>query len=134
MTAEPGAPLLFTHEPRRNWRLRLRRWLSRLFEIGPAWLFDDRAERRSFQLLAENLSPMQRQQYRKHRYFEVVGGRTGRRYRIRHGYQLNIEQLDSNGKRVRTLCFMPKGDLGVGDIMLAQKLALELFEDEAIKA
>jgi hypothetical protein len=29
---------------------------------------------------------------------------------------------------------MPKGRLGVGDIMLAQKLALELFEDEAVKA
>jgi hypothetical protein len=36
--------------------------------------------------------------------------------------------------RVRTLCFMPEGRLGVGDILLAQKLALELFEDEAVKA
>jgi hypothetical protein len=29
---------------------------------------------------------------------------------------------------------MPEGRLGVGDILLAQKLALELFEDEAVKA
>jgi hypothetical protein len=28
----------------------------------------------------------------------------------------------------RWLCFMPEGELAVGDIMLAQKLALELFE------
>jgi len=31
------------------------------------------------------------------------------------------------------LCFMPEGDLVVGDMMLAQKLALELFESEALK-
>jgi len=28
---------------------------------------------------------------------------------------------------------MPRGHLGVGDVMLAQKIALELFETEATK-
>jgi hypothetical protein len=32
---------------------------------------------------------------------------------------------------VRLLCFMPRGELPVGDIMLAQKMAPELFESEA---
>jgi hypothetical protein len=62
----------------------------------------------------------------------VIGCVTGRRYRIRHGCVMNVEHLDDIGRRVRALCFMPEGGLAVGDIMLAQKIALELFETEAI--
>jgi hypothetical protein len=46
---------------------------------------------------------------------------------------MNVEQLDANGRRLRVLCFMPEGRLAVGDVMLAQKMALELFETEAVK-
>ena len=46
---------------------------------------------------------------------------------------MNVELLDSKGKAVATLCFMPRGRLADGDIMLAQKLALELFEADALK-
>ena len=120
MADGPGAPLPITREPQRSLSLRLRWWWNR--------------QHRSIQLLKENLSPAQRQQYVRHCHFDVIGGSTGTRYRIRHGYQMNVEQLDCRGKRVRLLCFMPEGRLGVGDIMLAQKLALELFEDEAVKA
>ena len=91
------------------------------------------AEERGIQLLKHNLSPAQRKQYERGRYFEVIGGDTGKRYRIRHGCQLNVEQLDQNGWRRRLLCFMPRGGLPVGDVMLAQKIALELFESEAIR-
>ena len=31
------------------------------------------------------------------------------------------------------LCFAPEGGLVVGDVMLAQKLALELFESDTLK-
>jgi hypothetical protein len=34
---------------------------------------------------------------------------------------------------MNSLCFVPGDLLPVGDIMLAQKLALELFEIEALK-
>ena len=81
----------------------------------------------------ENMSPKQRAEYNRRKRFEVVGGDTGRRYRIHHGNQMNIEQLDKEGRRVSVLCFTPQGDLAVGDVMLAQKIALELFETEAIK-
>jgi hypothetical protein len=91
------------------------------------------AHARGIRLLIENLTPVQREQYKKFWYFDVAGGETGRRYRIRNGLQLNVEQLDSKGRPLRRLCFMPKGDLVVGDMMLAQKLALELFESEALK-
>ncbi len=46
---------------------------------------------------------------------------------------MNVEQLDNKGRPLRLLCFMPEGDLVAGDMMLAQKLALELFESDALK-
>ena len=91
------------------------------------------ARDRGTQLLTQNLSPAQRWQYERHGYFDVIGGDTGKRYRIRHGYQMNVEELDQNGRRKQLLCFMPRGGLPVGAVMLAQKIALELFESEAIR-
>lgn len=92
-----------------------------------------RAQERGIQLLKENLTPAQRRQYDKHGYFDVTGGKTGKRYRIRHGRQMNIEQLDRNGRRVCGWCFFPQGSLVSGDVMLAQKAALELFEGDALR-
>jgi hypothetical protein len=91
------------------------------------------AEARSAGLLVHNLSPVQRAQYAAHGHFDVTGGDTGRHYRIMRGYQMNVEELDSRGQRRRLLCFLPEGRVPVGDTMLAQKIALELFESEALK-
>ena len=44
----------------------------------------------ALQLLVRNLSPAQRQQFARHDYFDVIGGDTGRRYRIRVGRTLNV--------------------------------------------
>ena len=95
-------------------------------------IFRREEERRGIQLLIDHLSPEQRAQYEKRGYFEVTGGDTGRRYRIRRGSQMNVEALDRNSCRVHLLCFMPEGRIPLGDIMLAQKIALELFEREAL--
>jgi hypothetical protein len=100
------------------------------------WLVDEygtAAHERGIRLLKERLSPEQRQQYDKHAFFEVIGGKTGRRYRIRYGRSMNIDQLDKNGRRVCGWCFFPRGNLVAGDVMLAQKVSLELFESEALK-
>ena len=83
-------------------------------------------------LLTDNLSPAQRDQLEVFNYFDVIGGDTGTRYRIRFGNLMNVEELDSSGKRTRLLCFAPEGRLPVADTMLAQKIALELFETEAV--
>ena len=91
------------------------------------------AWRRGLKLLEDQLSPEQRRQYDRSGYFDVTGGASGKRYRIRQGSSMNIEQLDKKGRRVCTLCFMPKGGLVTGDVMLAQKVALEAFEREALK-
>jgi hypothetical protein len=88
---------------------------------------------RGMQLLTRNLSLAQRKQYAMHGYFDVIGGDTGKRYRIRHGCLMNIEQLDQNNRRVQLLCFTPRGRLPVADIMLAQKIALELFETDVLR-
>jgi len=91
------------------------------------------ARERAIQLLKQNLSPVQLEQYNRSGHFDVIGGDTGRRYRIRRGHQMNVELLDRNDRRVCRLCFMPEGTLAAGDIMLAQKIARELFEVEAFK-
>ena len=102
---------------------------------GRGYLDDRRSEahERGMRLLRENLTPAQRAQYDRYGYFEVIGGRTGKRYRIRHGRSMNIDQLDKNGRRVCGWCFFPEGNLVTGDVMLAQKVALELFEVDALK-
>ena len=91
------------------------------------------ANARGIELLGQCLSPTRREQYEKCNYFDVIGGDSGKRYRIRHGHQMNVEVFDKNGTRAHLLCFMPAGRLPVGDVMLAQKIALELFETEALK-
>ena len=40
---------------------------------------------RGLRLLRENLTASQREQYDKSRYFDVIGGQTGRRYRVHDG-------------------------------------------------
>ena len=84
-------------------------------------------------LLLENLSAPQRHDYEAHGYFYVIGGKTGRRYRVHDRHLLNVVQLGPKGQRVARLCFFPKGDLPTGDVLLAQKLALELFEIETLR-
>jgi hypothetical protein len=107
------------------------RFESRLLSRRPAVAHE--AHARGLRLLQDNLSPAQRDQFDRCGCFEVVGGETGRRYRIRYGHEMNVELLDRKGGFARSLCFMPEGKLAVGDVMLAQKLALELFESETLE-
>ena len=45
---------------------------------------------------------------------------------------MNVHELDSVGNRVCEWCFLPEGKLAAGDVMLAQKIALEKFESQAL--
>jgi hypothetical protein len=91
------------------------------------------AQARALALLKANLSPQQLAQYEREQYFEVIGGDSGKRYRIRHGRQMNIDELDGNGERVCGWCFLPQGGLAAGDVMLGQKIALECDESKALE-
>ena len=107
-------------------------WLSNLSSFAGSWLRPPPdPSKLALQLLNEILSPDQRAQYTAYGYFEVTGGQTGKRYRIKAGSQMNVEELDASGRRVRGLCFLPRG-VPIGDIMVAQKLALELMETDAL--
>ena len=119
--------------------LRQNLWeLLRLIGDGTSWqrrleMLDSKPHERGAKLLKTNLTMAQREQYERRGYIEVTGGATGRRYRIHHGLQMNVEELNAAGAIVRVMCFLPEGRLPVGDVMLAQKIALELFELEALK-
>ena len=85
-------------------------------------------EVRGIRLLREWLSTEQLGLFDKQGYFEVTGGQTGRRYRIRYGTATNIHELDRYGHPTVGWCFVPIGPLVPGDVMLAQKIALETYE------
>jgi hypothetical protein len=89
-------------------------------------------EERARALLERWLSPAQLEQYRRHGYFDVIGGDSGRRYRVRQGRQMNIDELDGSGRPAAVWCFLPQGCLPTGDVMLAQKIALENEEQIAL--
>jgi hypothetical protein len=89
-------------------------------------------EGRSLRLLREWLSPSQRAQFAENGYFEVVGGETGKEYRIYAGAMTNVCEVDENGRPTLGLCFLPLGELPIGDVMLAQKIALECRESGAL--
>jgi hypothetical protein len=89
------------------------------------------AGQRGKRLLRANLTPAQLEQFETFRYFEVIGGDTGRRYRIHRSDALNVDEYDEAGTRISRWCFLPVGNLVRGDVLLAQKLALELFESDA---
>ena len=82
-------------------------------------------------LLLEHLTAAQRDQFAQRRFFDVTGGITGTRYRIRNTRPMNVEVI-RDGHCVNRLCFEPEGHLVQGDMLLAQKLALELFEIETL--
>jgi hypothetical protein len=89
------------------------------------------AERRGFELLQSWLTPEQWSQFRSRRAFEVFGCDTGTRYRITDSVgMMNVKQ--QSGRCVRRLCFMPRGGVVDGDVMLAQKVALETMERKAL--
>jgi hypothetical protein len=90
------------------------------------------AEKRAMALLRSWLTPEQDKQWATRREFGVISCDTGTRYRITYAAVMNIHQLDPAGRTVAQWCFAPVGDLAPGDILLAQKIALETMEREAL--
>ena len=88
----------------------------------------DVREARGITLLREWLSPMQRAQFDASKSFDVVGCDSGRRYRILYGRVTNVHEIDDAGQPVMGWCFAPSEHLVAGDVMLAQKIALETNE------
>src|SRR5688572_23093828 len=87
---------------------------------------------RGRRLLMENLTGPQRIRFTRDQCFEVRGGTTGKRYCIRRSPSINIDELDEKGTVVACWCFVPAGYFPIEDAMLAQKIALELYEEDAL--
>lgn len=104
---------------------------SILRHAWPGW-FGRRSHLRSLALLVEHLDPEQRSEFEKSGMIYVVGSDTGRRYAIRVGRSSNVFECRNDGQYVRSYCFGPIGNLPIGDVLLAQKLALEHYENEAL--
>jgi hypothetical protein len=90
------------------------------------------AEKRAVALLLSWLTPEQEKQWQACGNFEVIGCDTGRRYRITYRAVMNVHELDPDGHPVQQWCFAPEGRLAVGDVLLAQKIALETMETKAL--
>ena len=89
-------------------------------------------EARALTLLKGWLSPKQRACYERFRYFDVIGCDSGKRYRIHYGTTTNVHEIDAAGHPKVGWCFVPVGYLVAGDIVLAQKIALETNEFAAL--
>jgi hypothetical protein len=67
-----------------------------------------KAEQKAVALLKQWLSSAQLAQYESNGHFEVTGSHSGRRYRIRRGRQMNIDELDEHGAQIAVWCFGPE--------------------------
>jgi hypothetical protein len=106
--------------------------LRALRELYRSFLGENTPEARGRRLLCEWLSDEQRAQFQQHCYFDVVGCNSGKRYRIHYGANANIHEIDPCGAVKMGWCFLPSGYLAPGDVMLAQKIALETDENAAL--
>lgn len=102
--------------------------MQALRELYRTFLLENTSQARGLRLLREWLSAEQRAQFDAEGYFDVVGSDTGRRYRIRYGTSTNVYEIDDTGRPGMGWCFVPAGSLVPGDVMLAQKIALETSE------
>jgi hypothetical protein len=90
------------------------------------------AEEKGLALLNSWLTGEQAAQWMSRREFDVLGSDTGTRYRITtKSGGMNVHELDGTGRTVMRWCFGPAGLAVSGDILLAQKIALETMEDQA---
>jgi hypothetical protein len=100
--------------------------ISLLVALGLVVVGSQRAaEAKGDALLRSWLSDEQACQWDLYRHFETIGSDTRKRYRLRRGREMNIDELDFDGKVLAHWCFAPFGNLVTGDILLAQKIALE---------
>lgn len=90
------------------------------------------AEARAKELLLQHLSPEQRATFERHKWFIVEGGRTRTKYRVRDLGHLraNIDVLDGERVDYRLCGHADQNLVPLADNLLAQKVMLDVAEDE----
>jgi hypothetical protein len=86
------------------------------------------AKEKSHKLLLSILDPKQQEELKTKGHFHCKS-KKGVLYRIYTGTHGNVKRLDDRGKEIESLCIQPD-NVPVYDAMLAQKLHIELNEDE----
>lgn len=109
-----------------------RAFRDRCVALSRALTGEDDREARGTMLLREWLLPEQCAQFDANKWFDVIGCETGKRYRIRYGRAANVVEISEEHCPVIGWCFVPEGPLVAGDVMLAQKIALETDEHVAL--
>jgi hypothetical protein len=111
---------------------RSRIWVLReLFRVQPD---KNEIEARALRLLKDWLSPKQLAQFNDCGYFDVFGCDTGKKYRIHYSSSMNIDELDDYGRPAACHCLVTDLAVALGDVVLAQKIALETGELVALSA
>lgn len=95
-------------------------------------LAKEEARRKAEELLRETLDAEQLEQFDRTKWFFVIG-QSGKRYRIRHGWSGNIDELNELDQVVAEYCIHPQRDVPVEDSMLIQKLMLEADEQRLLQ-
>ena len=87
------------------------------------------ARRKARRLLVDNLSPSQRQTFKRHGFF-YVRAQSGNEYRIERAFTHNVKLIKGRRKKttISTYCAHPNEPVPTCDSMLAQKLMLEADE------
>jgi hypothetical protein len=91
----------------------------------------DRPETRGLQLMRNRLSVEQCAQFDLDT-STFAGLSLAKKYRIHFGVSANIQEIGDDGKALCGWCFAPDRYLVPGDVMLAQKIALETSECTAL--
>ena len=83
---------------------------------------------RAEMLLLTCLSPVQRSEYKRWRFFHVTGSATGRTYRVLRQPSGSVQAIDGLGRPSDAYCTVLPESAPIEDQMLAQKFMLETDE------
>lgn len=117
-------------EEQRQARLAREQQLENNREI--ARLQKEEARLKAEELLRESLDEEQREQFNRTKWFFVIS-QSGKRYRIRHGWAGNIDELNEKDEIVAGYCIHPATQVPIEDSMLIQKLMLEADEQHLLQ-
>jgi hypothetical protein len=82
-------------------------------------------------LLRDALSIEQREDFDNHNYFYVIGGESGKRFRIDNGRAGNVKLLEGD-RIMQSLCAHPAMRCPNEDTMLVQMIMLEHMENQFV--
>lgn len=120
------------HETQEQRRAREEAHVRAMAEQKKAEEHRARAKRRARKLLVDHLDEVQRESYEKKGFFYLYTA-SGKKYRIDQGTHGNVKLIEEKENKILgSYCIQP-ADVPDEDAMLAQKLHLEMNEEEFLR-